>query len=301
MTEPSVTARIPVAAIVLTYNEERNIGDCLASLDGWVEQLFVVDSGSTDGTIAIARQYGATILTHPFEHYGAQRNWALANCPVATTWILNVDADERVTPELRASIEYAVAHSDDQLCGYLMSRRTMFMGRWIRHGGHYPAWHLRLFRTGRGSCEDRLYDQHFRCDGAVQKLAGDLIDTLTPSITVFSQRHVRWAQMEAEEHERDATEDAQDARIKGSVGAGANAIESRRWLRERYGRLPLFVRPLMYFLYRYVLRFGFLDGKEGLVFHFLQGFWYRFLVDAMVFERRKAASRRDDARVQQQG
>ena len=293
MTTPRSEARAAVAAIVLTYNEDRNIRDCLASLAGWVEQLFVVDSGSTDGTLAIAREFGATILTHPFEHYGAQRNWALANCPLTSPWILNVDADERVTPELRESIARVVAVPGAEICGYLMSRRTIFMGRWIRHGGHYPAWHLRLFRRGQGSCEERLYDQHFHCDGEVRKLPGDLIDTLTPSITVFSQRHVRWAQLESEEQERDSSGDTEGARIRGSVGAGANAIESRRWLRERYGRLPLFVRPLMYFLYRYVLRLGFLDGKEGLIFHFLQGFWYRFLVDSMVFERRKSVRERD--------
>jgi glycosyltransferase involved in cell wall biosynthesis len=292
MTEFGAKARAPVAAIVLTHNEERNVRDCLSSLAAWVEQLFVVDSGSTDGTLAIAHEFGATVLTHPFEHYGAQRNWALANCPVTSPWVLNVDADERVTPELRGSIEHTLMSPDPEVCGYLVSRRTMFMGRWIRHGGHYPAWHLRLFRRGRGSCEERLYDQHFRCDGPVRKLPGDLIDTLTPSITVFSQRHVRWAQLEAEEQERDDSTDAAGARIRGTVGIGANAIETRRWLREGYGRLPLFVRPLMYFLYRYVLRLGFLDGKEGLIFHFLQGFWYRFLVDALVFERRKAAKQR---------
>lgn len=289
MTNSGAERRAAVAAIVLTYNEERNITDCLSSLTDWVSEIFVVDSGSTDATIAIAETYGATILTHPFEHYGAQRNWALENCPVVSPWILNVDADERVTPELRASIESAVSTSDEQICGYLMSRRTLFMGRWIKHGGHYPAWHLRLFRAGRGSCEERLYDQHFHCDGPVQTLHGDLIDTLTPSLTVFSQRHVRWAQLEAEEQERDASADTDGHRIRGSITSGANAIESRRWMRERYGGLPLFVRPVLYFLYRYVVRLGFLDGKEGLIFHFLQGFWYRFLVDSMIFERRRAA------------
>ena len=276
----------PVAAIVLTYNEERNIRDCLASLAGWVQQLFVVDSGSTDATVAIAREMGATVLTHPFEHYGAQRNWALDNCPVTAPWVLNVDADERVTPEMRASIERVVGAEEPGVTGYLFSRRTVFMGRWIRHGGHYPAWHLRLFRTGHGRCEERLYDQHFYCDGPTRQLPGDIIDTLTPSIAVFSQRHVRWAQLEAQEQERDAAGEVDEGRIRGK--AGGSAIENRRWLRERYGRMPLFVRPVLYFLYRYLLRGGFLDGKEGLIFHFLQGFWYRFLVDAVLFERRKA-------------
>ena len=279
----------PVAAIVLTFNEERNIRDCLLSLAGWVDQLFVVDSGSTDATVAIARELGAEILVHPFEHYGAQRNWALDNCPVRTPWVLNIDADERATPEMRASIERALTADDPSVCGYLFSRRTVFMGRWIRHGGHYPAWHLRLFRTGRGRCEERLYDQHFRCDGATRQLPGDIIDTLTPSIAVFSVRHVRWAQLEADEQQLSAGNDADPSRIRGRA-RGGSAIETRRWLRERYGKLPLFVRPVLYFCYRYFVRLGFLDGVEGLIFHFLQGFWYRFLVDAVIFERRRNAA-----------
>lgn len=289
-THQSVAPRtVPVAAIVLTFNEERNIRACLASLVGWVEELFVVDSGSTDATVAIARDMGAIILVHPFEHYGAQRNWALDHCPVRAPWVLNIDADERVTPEMRASIERVVATTEPSVCGYLFSRRTVFMGRWIRHGGHYPAWHLRLFVKGRGHCEERLYDQHFQCDGPTRQLPGDIIDTLTPSLAVFSVRHVRWAQLEAEEQQLDFDGVMRQSRISGKA-RGGNAIELRRWLRERYGRLPLFVRPLMYFLYRYFLRLGFLDGVEGLIFHFLQGFWYRFLVDSLIFESQRRSS-----------
>jgi glycosyltransferase involved in cell wall biosynthesis len=153
----NVDARVArVAAVVLTYNEERNLPDCLASLSGWVSEIFVVDSGSTDGTLAIAREAGATVLQHPFEHYGAQRNWAIDNIPTTAPWTLHIDADERVTPELSESITAALAGDEQSLVrtdGFLVSRRTMFMGRWIRHGGHYPAWHLRLIRTGAGRCE----------------------------------------------------------------------------------------------------------------------------------------------------
>ena len=123
------------------------------------------------------------------------------------------------------------------------------MGRWIRHGGHYPAWHLRLIRTGAGRCEDRLYDQHFYVSGAVQKLQGDLIDTLTPDVATFTARHLRWAALEAAEH--DAPPDAV-GRIRGRL-ATDNAIEQRRWLRDWYARLPLFVqarRVLPVSLYR---------------------------------------------------
>ena len=271
----------PVAAVVLTHNEERNLPDCLRSLEGWVHELFVVDSGSTDATVAIARAAGARVFEHPFEHYGAQRNWAMDHLPISAPWILHMDADERITPELRSSIGTALARDPGGLDGFLVSRRTMFMGTWIRHGGHYPAWHLRLMRTGVGRCEDRLYDQHFYVPGAVRKLQGDLIDTLTPDVATFTARHLRWAALEAAEHEAPGAE----GRIRGRLGT-ENAIEQRRWLRDWYARLPLFVRPTAYFLYRYFVRLGFLDGRAGLVFHVLQGFWFRFLVDALILERR---------------
>ena len=275
-------ARVPVSAIVLTYNEELNLPACLESLEGWVERVFVVDSGSTDRTVAIARQAGATVVEHPFEHYGAQRNWAIDHLPVESPWTLHIDADERITPELRASITAALAQDDPGVSGYLVSRRTIFMGQWIRHGGHYPAWHLRLMRTRGGRCEDRLYDQHFYVLGAVRKLQGDLIDTMTPDLATFTARHLRWAALEAAEHDTPA--DA-GGRIRGRLDGG-NAIEQRRWWRDGYARLPLFVRPVAYFLYRYVVRLGVLDGRAGLVFHMLQGFWFRFLVDALILERR---------------
>ena len=137
-------------------------------------------------------------------------------------------------------------------------------------------------RTGAGRCEDRLYDQHFYVSGAVQKLQGDLIDTLTPDVATFTARHLRWAALEAAEHDTPANA---DGRIRGRL-ATDNAIEQRRWLRDWYARSPLFVRPTVYFLYRYFVRLGFLDGRAGLVFHVLQGFWFRFLVDALILERR---------------
>jgi glycosyltransferase involved in cell wall biosynthesis len=285
--EPGVSGRsgntrAPVTAIVLTYNEEKNLPACLDSLAAWVENLYVVDSGSTDRTVEIARAAGAVVVEHAFEHYGAQRNWAIDNLPIASPWTLHIDADERITPELRESITAALARSPQEVDGFLVSRRTMFMGTWIKHGGHYPAWHLRVMRTGSGRCEDRLYDQHFYVRGAVQKLQGDLIDTLTPDVATFTARHVRWAALEAAEH--DAPPDA-TGRIRGRLGTD-NAIEQRRWLRDWYARWPLFVRPVVYFFYRYVVRLGFLDGRAGLVFHVLQGLWFRFLVDALILERR---------------
>src|SRR5262249_45398527 len=155
---------------------------------------------------------------------------------------------------------------------FLVSRRTVFMGRAIMHGGHYPAYHLRLFRRHKGQCEDRLYDQHFIVDGPVRQISGDLIDVITSDLTVWLVRHARWGAAAAQEMM--ARGDAGENRLLGR--RTGTPIERRRWLRSSvYGKAPLFFRAFAYFFYRYFIRLGFLDGREGLIFHFLQGCFFR--------------------------
>ena len=159
------------------------------------------------------------------------------------------------------------------------------MGRWLRHGGQYPAWHLRLARTGRIRCEDRLYDQHFIVDGPVGQLRNDYIDILTDNLTNWTDRHNRWATLEATELTNETTRPQVEARWSGTP------IERKRFLRMKvYRSFPLFVRPFLLFLFDYVIRLGFLDGRPGLVFHVLQRFWFRFLVDAKIYEMRHKSS-----------
>jgi glycosyltransferase involved in cell wall biosynthesis len=270
---------VPVTVIVLSRDEEANIGACLDSVAGWAREVFVVDSGSTDRTVEIAERRGARVLHHPFEDYARQRNWAMTHLPITSEWELHLDADERMTPELRDEIGRALATVAAEVDGLLASRRTVFMGRFIRHGGHYPAYHLRLFRRGRGRCESRLYDQHFLVDGRTALLRGDIVDTITSDLDTWIARHNRWSTLEARQSLDERSPDEVRARLSGTP------IERRRWLRRGvYDRLPLFIRAALYFQYRYVLRRGFLDGRAGLIFHFLQGFWFRFLIDAKIFE-----------------
>jgi glycosyltransferase involved in cell wall biosynthesis len=277
--------RLPISVIVLTYNEERNIEECLRSIAGWAGEIFVVDSGSTDRTLEIAGRYTDKVIQHPFENYSRQRNWAQDTLPLAYEWVFHIDADERATPELVQSLrQFFEGGGHREVDGLLISRRTIFLRRAILHGGHYPAYHLRLFRRERGRCEDRLYDQHFVVEGATRQIRGDLIDVITSDLTVWTVRHARWGMLEAQEQlqQVDAGRRQVVARVAGTP------IERRRWLRSSvYGRAPLFLRAFAYFCYRYFLRLGFLDGVEGLVFHFLQGFWYRFYVDAKIYEARK--------------
>jgi len=281
------TGRLPLAVVVLTFNEELNIKACLESVADWCAELFVVDSGSTDNTLQIAAKYTENISAHPFDNYAQQRNWAQENLAIQHDWVLHIDADERVTPELCASLQnFFATGQDKKYNGAMFSRRTLFMGRWIKHGGHYPVYHARLFRRDKGHCEERLYDQHFLVEPPLAQLDGDLIDILTTDLDTWSRRHVRWAGLEAEEISRT------DISATGQVTAriDGNPIEQRRWLRKTlFGGLPPFVRAFGYFFYRYIIRLGFLDGTEGLIFHFLQACWFRFYVDAKIWEMRKRA------------
>ncbi len=276
------------SVIILTFNEERNIEACLESLLPLNAQIFIVDSGSTDKTLEICGKYTTHIYDHPFTNYGVQRNWALNNLPITTNWVLNLDADHRVTPELADELITTFKNPvESELNGFLVSRRTMFMGKWIKHGGHYPTYHAILFRKDFGQCEDKLYDQHFKVTGKTRLLKHDMIDIITDSLNTFISRHNHWATLEAKYHFDELNADEANEGVVKAKFFG-NPIERRRFIKKRYESFPLFVRPVIYYLIRYFIRLGFLDGTEGLIFHFLQGFWFRFLVDAKIYELNKA-------------
>jgi len=272
-----------LSIILLTFNEEQNIGACLDSLLDVDAPVFVVDSFSSDRTLEILAARQVKYRQHVFENYAQQRNWAQHNTPFDTEWVLHLDAGERLTPEFANWLKNDF-DPDTPENGFLFSRRTYFMNRWIRYGGHYPNFHLRLFRRAKGWCEAKAYDQHFVCEGAVHQIpAGiDFIDHVAHSLSEFTASHNGWALAEAQER-------AAAFGITGEVRARfmGTAIERRRWMKTRlFDRSPLFLRAFLYFFYRYIIRLGFLDGVPGLVFHFLQACWFRFLVDAMLYEIR---------------
>jgi glycosyltransferase involved in cell wall biosynthesis len=281
--------RLPISTIVLTLNEEANIADCLASVAEWTGEIFVVDSGSTDDTLARIEPFGATVVHHPWEHYAAQRNWAQDTLPLQYEWVLHLDADERVAPDLVAALyDFFAGEATRHTAGAMIKRRTFFMGRWIRYGGHYPSWHTRLFRKEVGRCEEQLYDQHFVVNGAITRLDGNLDNILPSNLDVWLNRHLAWAEKEAENSRHPATSTA----LQVHATPLGNPIQQRRWFkRTLFGRAPLFWRAFGYFFLRYFLLFGFLDGKEGLIFHFLQGCWFRFYVDAKIYEQQKVRSK----------
>ena len=281
------------SVIVLTLNEEQNLPACLRSVADCASQVFVVDSGSTDATIRIASEFGAQVVTHAFQSHSQQWEWALATLPVRSPWVLALDADQSLTPELRASILRELAAWDESrggAVGYYLNRRQIFRGRWIRHGGYYPKYLLKLFRRDavRLDAAD-LVDHHFHVSGPTSLLNGDLIEENhnENEIAAWVAKHNRYAILQArEEQARPPVGERSVARAFGSPD------ERTRWQKRVWNRLPLYIRPFGYFFYRYILRLGFLDGKEGFVFHFMQAFWYRLLVDINRDEiRRRGATR----------
>lgn len=267
--------------ILLSFNSEDTLGATLERVRMVSDEIFVVDSYSKDGTAELARRHGATVVEHAFEHYGAQRNWAIDTLPMMRPWQLHLDADEWMDDALVAAIR--ALPDEPEHDGYFLPRYVRFLGRVLRHGGMSPTWHLRLFRNGLGRCENRKYDQHFLLKtGNAGKLAGSLIDDVRMPLTEWTARHNRWADGEVAEL---ASQETAERLKPDFFGTPA---QQKRFLRERYNALPLFVRPFGLFFYRYIVRLGFLDGTAGFIFWVLQTFWFRFLVDAKIWERRHA-------------
>lgn len=276
-------AKLPISVIILTLNEEVNLEQCLKNIAKRVDEVIVVDShNTTDKTLEIAKKYGAKTVRHKFINQSQQFNWALDNVDIKNEWVLRLDADELVTPELWKELEEKLSETPKEVTGFYIKRRVYFMGRWIKHGGYYPTWILRLFRKEKARSEEREMDEHIiLLEGRTEKLKHDFVDDNQNNLEWWTNKHNNFSTREVEAvlHERDIQ------CLRGQAGR-------KRWIKERmYLKLPMFCRIFLYFTYRYVFRLGFLDGKEGFIFHFLQGFWYRFLVDAKLYEYRKNQKR----------
>jgi glycosyltransferase involved in cell wall biosynthesis len=277
-----------LSIVILTKNEEANLPATLASLRELEADVFVVDSRSTDRTVAVAQQAGCQVFDHPFKNQAQQLNWALQNLPITTPWIMRLDADERLTPELVEELKRILPQTPEEITGYQVKRRVFFMGRWIRYGGYYPTWLLRIWRTGLGTCEQRNMDEHIILSrGKITNLQHDIIDENQKGLSFWTDKHNRYADREVKDFLSVMSDTNDDLLKRGQLSQASR----RRWVKTNlYARSPLFFRALLYFLMRYTIGLGFLDGIEGLVFHFLQGFWYRFLVDAKIYELQKKKS-----------
>lgn len=281
----------PLSLIILTLNEADNLPRLLESIKPLNCSIFVVDSGSTDQTTQIAASAGAHVFQHTFESHALQWQWALDHLPLESDWILALDADQFLTPECAAELATLLASPSllPNIDGLYIKRRQHFRGRWIRHGTYYPKFLLKAFRRSSVFFDPHdLVDHHFYVRGRTLELQHDLIEqnAKEDDLTFWIAKHNRYAALIARE---------EVARLQtGEISPYApsltgNADARILWLKRLWRRLPLFVRPFLYFSYRYFLRLGFLDGKQGFIFHFMQALWFRLLIDIKVDELRTSS------------
>jgi glycosyltransferase involved in cell wall biosynthesis len=278
----SDASKVAVSIVVPIKNEAGNLPRCLKSVE-WADEIFVVDSLSTDGSIEIAQQHGAQVVQFQFNGtWPKKKNWALENLPFRNDWVFILDADETLPAEAEEEFRRAIADAGDQ-SGYWINRRFMFMGKWLRHA-YYPNWNLRLFRHSLGRYEkltetdtrsgDNEVHEHVIVEGRTGRLRCEMDHYAFPTVEVFVEKHNRYSNWEARV--------SAERRLSGTdAQISSTTVGRRRRLKQFSQRLPF--RPLLRFLYVYVWQKGFLDGREGYYFARLHGF-YEFLSVAKTYE-----------------
>lgn len=289
---------IPLSVIIPVKNEERNLAACLASV-AFADEVWVVDSHSTDRTGEIAREHGAQLVQ--FDYGGGfpkKKNWALANLPFKHEWILLLDADERVTPELEEEIE-AILAQPGEIDGYYVNRKLIFLGRWIKHCGWYPSWNMRFFKHRKGRYEkleaeevenagDVEVHEHVVLDGQAGYLKHDLLHEDFKSVFHFIERHNRYSNWDAKVYYNFAHGiGGGDSQIGASLFG--SPLERKRYIKRLWARMPF--RPLLRFIWMYVVKRGFLDGRPGLIFCTLMTM-HEAVIGAKLYEQEWIESQR---------
>ena len=280
---------LDLSVIILTYNEEIHIRRCLENITSIAKDIFIIDSFSTDRTLDIAKEYEKVkVLQHHWPgNQATQFNWALNHLSINTQWVLRLDADEYLLPELIAELHEKLPLLPLDVNGIIFNRRHIFMDKWMKRG-IYPVKLLRVFRYGKGMCEQRLMDEHIQLtEGRAVEFEHDFCDHNLNNLSWFCHKHVNYAIREAVDLldiELDLTGAAESDENKQI----SKQAQKKRMKKHQYVKQPLFWRAFVYFCYRYFLKGACLDGKEGFLWTFLQGWWYRTLVDAKVFEIKRA-------------
>lgn len=273
-----------ISIFILTHNEEANIRRCLASLQGFSDDVVIVDSYSTDNTLPICKEFGGRIFQNEFSNHALQCNWALDTIDFRYDWILRLDSDEMLPEKLKAELATLVKGLDSNITGVYLNRRQYFMNRWLKHGGIYPHYILRLFRKGAGLYENKTEEHLVLGHGTAVKAKNDFLeDNRNNNLKFWLQKH----------------DDLADGEVKDTLGLSQSSegdlepkvfgekVQRTRWLKQNvYQRSPLFLRAFLYFVYRYIIRLGFLDGMPGLIYYVNQSFWYRFYIDSRIYEIR---------------
>lgn len=260
----------PASVMIFTLNEATHLPSCLAAAS-WCDDVIVVDSGSSDETVAIARAAGARVFVHPFSGFGSQRNWALDNTAPRHDWILILDADERITPELAQEMRVVLAASPPDVGAYRVKRRFHMWGRWLRYSSLYPTWVVRLIHRDRVRYVDRGHAETQQVQGEVRELTHDLIDENLKGIDEWFERQNRYSTKEAEHELREELRPWRwGALLSRDPLVRRDALKRLAW------RMPL--RPLLFFTYSYVVRQGFRDGVDGLHFCAMKALYQGMIV-----------------------
>ena len=265
-----------ITALILTKNEEINIGDCIKSIITTVKRIVVVDSYSTDKTVDIAHSFGAEVYQHPFENYAKQYMYAVEMAKADTVWTLRIDADERLTLDSANELEKLCnTNMNTDVAGITLRFKKNFLGRDLYHGGVYPWKKMNCYKTQYGAIENRNMDEHIiLSEGKVIEMKNDCLHFDFKSLEFFVNKHNWYSSREALdyfEHEK--------------VKKEKSELDLKTWFKMSvYYKLPMGMRAHVYYLYRYYILGGFLDGKEGKIYAFLQAYWYRYLVDAKIYE-----------------
>lgn len=271
-----------ISVVILTFNSSASIQVTLDAIKQVTDDINVIDSHSSDNTVDILEQNDCKVISRAFKNYSDQRNWAIENLSLKYEWQLHVDADEVLEESLIDQIN-SLNLSKSAFDGYIIGRKIVFMNKVLRFGGIAKTWHYRLFKNGYGKCEDRNYDQHFVSSGSVGKLNAFMLDYQNDTLSEWTARHNRWSDMESKEILQSSNQNVDQ--IKPDMSG--NAIERKRAQKALYYKLPLFLRAFSYFFVRYFFQLGILDGRAGFIYHILQGFWFRFLVDAKIYEAKQ--------------
>jgi glycosyltransferase involved in cell wall biosynthesis len=280
---------LDISIIILTYNEEKHIKRCIESILPIARDIFLVDCFSNDRTVEFATDLRASVVFNKWPGNQAEQfNWALDNLPIKTKWILRLDADEYVTPELVQELKERLPNLSPDITGGVIPLRRVFLGRTIKKGtGGIKM--LRLFQFNKAQCEQRWMDEHMQLsEGNAIEFKHEFADHNLNNIAWWTNKHNGYSIREAI--------DLLDVEL-GLFNKPTSEIQlspqaaAKRKKKHHYAKQPLFWRSFAYFVYRYFFKLGFLEGKEGFLWHFLQGWWYRTLVDTKIYEIKKACGK----------
>ncbi|MDO9629233.1 MAG: glycosyltransferase family 2 protein [Acholeplasmataceae bacterium] len=274
---------VDLTTIILTLNEELNIKECIESVQGISKRIVVIDSNSTDQTIAIAKSMGADIYTRPFINHSDQFQFGLSETNITTKWIMRLDADERLTEKSAAELEKVCNENENtNVNGVVVRFEVNFLGKKLRHGGIYPFRKLIVFKRGLGQIEKRNMDEHiYLTEGKSVMLKNDSIHNDYKDLSTYIDKHNKYATKEMKDYFIQDELKHADQKLNPTA-------RFKRFIKYKvYYKLPMGFRAYLYYVHRYYIKLGFLDGKEGKIFAFLQAYWYRFLVDAKIYEMKK--------------